>query len=306
MKRSGTSVSSKYDQNQRQSKDVCPTAGIKKRNILEKEHAAYSCCAESKSVKTKNLLAKNNSSMTENNHKYHQRKANYELNIKNIPLGTVRKNLVKFINSSMRDLELCKPDAIPIVFCRRPKKSNGRLTTFVHCATLEDLNGVLSLDGTLFQGYPLSIYKRNHEQLNVLDHSNKLNKDVYQYNSSIAYTKQEKHFDAKINQIPSVLEGSIDERMQRQLIKSKIDEHDDTNLKEASNMKLSMLEVEATKALIKTHEAKHSSLTCTDITTHANNEMNYLSQRSKTVTKNSDNSFGNYFNNERVVSQTME
>lgn len=81
-----------------------------------------------------------------------QDKINRELFVGNTPPGTSEALLMQFLNGAMRRVNLCAPDASPIVACRLNQKF-----AFVECASVQDANNVLNLTGIPFLGASLKV-----------------------------------------------------------------------------------------------------------------------------------------------------
>lgn len=81
-----------------------------------------------------------------------QDKINRELFVGNTPPGTSEALLMQFLNGAMRRVNLCAPEASPIVACRLNQKF-----AFVECASVEDANNVMSLTGIPFLGASLKV-----------------------------------------------------------------------------------------------------------------------------------------------------
>mmetsp|Transcript_9946 Transcript_9946/g.14840 ORF Transcript_9946/g.14840 Transcript_9946/m.14840 type:complete len:396 (-) Transcript_9946:446-1633(-) len=81
-----------------------------------------------------------------------QDKINRELFVGNTPPGTSEMLLLQFLNGAMRRINLCQQSASPIVQCRVNQKF-----AFVECASIEDANQVLNLNGIPFLGSCLKV-----------------------------------------------------------------------------------------------------------------------------------------------------
>jgi len=81
-----------------------------------------------------------------------EEKTNRELFVGNTPLGTSEQLLIQFFNGAMQRIELCTPDQSPIVNCRVNEKF-----AFVECASVEDANKALNLNGIPFMGTCLRV-----------------------------------------------------------------------------------------------------------------------------------------------------
>jgi hypothetical protein len=81
-----------------------------------------------------------------------QDKINRELFIGNTPPGTSEALLMQFLNGAMRRVNLCAPDATPIVACRLNQKF-----AFVECTSVEDANNCMNLTGIPFLGASLKV-----------------------------------------------------------------------------------------------------------------------------------------------------
>mmetsp|Transcript_35668 Transcript_35668/g.42979 ORF Transcript_35668/g.42979 Transcript_35668/m.42979 type:complete len:417 (+) Transcript_35668:28-1278(+) len=307
MKSFHTTDSSKYRQSNATTKYVSTTAVQTKRHSLERENAAYTSCAEARHGKGNESFLKKRSDTREFDPKYCQRKPDYELNIKNIPRGKNSNNLIKFITNTMQERKLCEPGACPIVFCRRPRKFCGRLTSFVECATIEDANKALSLDGILFEGSTLSIYRRND--------GNKLSTGVPKQNRSITCPAQVKHPDEVAVHAPVAPTSSGNEEVKRILTDTNKEEQDCTNLKVTAQNNFSTLrpELEPKKTLTETknveiwrlaHRNKAAlvgldSCACT-------NRISYPSQDSRTMDNHNKVTVGRFFDDQYVSSMEAE
>ena len=81
-----------------------------------------------------------------------QDKINRELFVGNTPPGTSEMLLLQFLNGAMRRIKLCKENESPIRNCRVNQKF-----AFVECATIEDANKILNLNGIPFLGSGLKV-----------------------------------------------------------------------------------------------------------------------------------------------------
>jgi len=81
-----------------------------------------------------------------------QDKINRELFVGNTPPGTSEMLLLQFLNGAMRRINLCAPNASPILQCRVNQKF-----AFVECASIEEANTVLNLNGIPFLGSCLKV-----------------------------------------------------------------------------------------------------------------------------------------------------
>lgn len=81
-----------------------------------------------------------------------QDKINRELFVGNTPPGTSEALLMQFLNGAMRRVALCPPDATPILNCR----TNAKFA-FVECASVDDANRCLNLNGIPFLGASLRV-----------------------------------------------------------------------------------------------------------------------------------------------------
>jgi len=81
-----------------------------------------------------------------------QTKVNRELFVGNTPPGTSEMLLLQFLNGAMRRIKLCAEDASPILQCRVNAKF-----AFVECASQQDANLVLNLNGIPFLGASLKV-----------------------------------------------------------------------------------------------------------------------------------------------------
>ena len=81
-----------------------------------------------------------------------QDKVNRELFVGNTPPGTSEMLLLQFLNGAMRRIQLCPPDASPIIQCRVNAKF-----AFVECQSQDDANNVLNLNGIPFLGACLKV-----------------------------------------------------------------------------------------------------------------------------------------------------
>lgn len=81
-----------------------------------------------------------------------QDKINRELFVGNTPPGTSEMLLLQFLNGAMRRINLCKEGDSPIRHCRVNQKF-----AFVECASIEDANNVLNLNGIPFLGSCLKV-----------------------------------------------------------------------------------------------------------------------------------------------------
>ena len=75
-----------------------------------------------------------------------------ELFVGNTPPGTSEVLLMQFLNGALRRVGLCGPGATPIMNCR----TNAKFA-FVECATVEDANRGLNLNGIPFLGASLRV-----------------------------------------------------------------------------------------------------------------------------------------------------
>lgn len=81
-----------------------------------------------------------------------EEKINRELFVGNTPPGTSEQLLIQFFNGAMYRIELATPDCSPIVNCRVNEKF-----AFVECASVEDANRALNLNGIPFMGTCLRV-----------------------------------------------------------------------------------------------------------------------------------------------------
>lgn len=81
-----------------------------------------------------------------------QDKINRELFVGNTPPGTSEMLLLQFLNGAMRRINLCQANDSPIRHCRVNQKF-----AFVECASIEDANNVLNLNGIPFLGSCLKV-----------------------------------------------------------------------------------------------------------------------------------------------------
>jgi len=81
-----------------------------------------------------------------------QDKINRELFVGNTPPGTSEALLMQFLNGAMRRVNLCPPDATPILQCRINQKF-----AFVELASIEYANKALNLNGIPFLGAILKV-----------------------------------------------------------------------------------------------------------------------------------------------------
>eukprot|EP00581_Thalassiosira_minuscula_P001375 CAMPEP_0183745768 /NCGR_PEP_ID=MMETSP0737-20130205/66410_1 /TAXON_ID=385413 /ORGANISM="Thalassiosira miniscula, Strain CCMP1093" /LENGTH=498 /DNA_ID=CAMNT_0025981447 /DNA_START=100 /DNA_END=1596 /DNA_ORIENTATION=- len=81
-----------------------------------------------------------------------QDKINRELFVGNTPPGTSEALLMQFLNGAMRRVNLCPPDHTPILNCR----TNAKFA-FVECASVDDANRTLNLNGIPFLGASLRV-----------------------------------------------------------------------------------------------------------------------------------------------------
>ena len=75
-----------------------------------------------------------------------------KLFIGSTPPGTSEALLMQFLNGAMRRVNLCAPDATPILACRLNQKS-----AFVECTSVEDANNCMNLTGIPFLGASLKV-----------------------------------------------------------------------------------------------------------------------------------------------------
>ena len=81
-----------------------------------------------------------------------QDKINRELFVGNTPPGTSEMLLLQFLNGAMRRVNLCQQGDSPIRHCRVNQKF-----AFVECASIDDANNVLNLNGIPFLGSCLKV-----------------------------------------------------------------------------------------------------------------------------------------------------
>lgn len=81
-----------------------------------------------------------------------EEKINRELFVGNTPPGTSEQLLIQFFNGAMQRIKLCTTDYNPIVNCRVNEKF-----AFVECATVDDANKALNLNGIPFMGTCLRV-----------------------------------------------------------------------------------------------------------------------------------------------------
>lgn len=79
-------------------------------------------------------------------------KVNRELFVGNTPPGTSEMLLMQFLNGALRRVGLCANDASPIINCRVNTKF-----AFVECASTDDANKALNLNGIPFMGSVLKV-----------------------------------------------------------------------------------------------------------------------------------------------------
>lgn len=172
-----------------------------------------------------------------------QRKTNCELKIQNLPRGTRRAHLFNFLNKTIRERGLCERNKDPIIYCRRPRSFYGNFSSFIECASVEDANQVLSLNGILFNGSSLAIRRRNHQHVIPLKNESSCS------DSSLGSDGEGTKSSKVCVEVPDVLMRRSEERYSKQ---------------EEMEKKCSMLqtELDRAKALIKMQEAEIIRLSC--------------------------------------------
>eukprot|EP00592_Proboscia_alata_P010111 CAMPEP_0194362024 /NCGR_PEP_ID=MMETSP0174-20130528/9678_1 /TAXON_ID=216777 /ORGANISM="Proboscia alata, Strain PI-D3" /LENGTH=323 /DNA_ID=CAMNT_0039134591 /DNA_START=171 /DNA_END=1142 /DNA_ORIENTATION=+ len=231
--------------------------------------------------------------------KYRQHKINYELSIKDLPRGSVRASLLKFLANALQELGICTPGATLIEFCQKPRRFSGRLTTYVACATMEDANHVLSLDGISFQGSTLSIFRKNYDMFGLLDSRKKFDKSETKHSHFIICPNQKKHSGEVIIYTQDTVTSDSNKKVKKkEPIEFNDGVRDCINLKKSSSDKLSILhlELDSAKALIEIqkaeicrlsyHQATLDKTICSDI------EIDYLLKEYKTIDQNNNVIFG--------------
>lgn len=206
--------------------------------------------------------------------KTRQHEVNYELSIKDLPRGAVRASILKFLDNALQELGVCAPNATLIVFCQKPRRFSGRLTTYVACADMEDANHVLSLDGISFKGSTLSIFRKNYDMYGLFGSRKKFDKIETKHSNSIAYPNPKKHSGKVAIDTPDTVGSDSNKTVKKEEpTESKKTIRECVSLKKSSseNLLILQMELDSAKALIETQRAEICQLSCRLITATSRN-----------------------------------